>query len=103
MLSPALFVMYTRTVSADAGNATKASKSHKCLKPIREPIDTLELMADLLICTVRASLGGGPPRGQGGWCQRLDRPSPTARNVRQIASWFDKPSTPILLAINSMR
>jgi hypothetical protein len=47
MLSPALFVMYTRTVSADAGNAASASRSHKCLRPgTRERIDML--MAVLL-------------------------------------------------------
>jgi hypothetical protein len=48
MLSPALLVMYTRTVSADAGNAAKATKSHSCLKPMQEPIELLELMAVLL-------------------------------------------------------
>jgi hypothetical protein len=40
--------MYTRTVSADAGNAAIASKNQQYLKPIREPTDKLELMAVLL-------------------------------------------------------
>src|SRR5882672_8116973 len=65
MLSPALFVMYTRTVSADAGNAANASKNHRCLKPIREPIELLELIAVLLYRTRRASLGVGVLMGQG--------------------------------------
>jgi len=65
MLSPALFVMYTRTVSADAGNAAKASKSQKRLKPIRERFEVLELIADLLYGTGEASLGVGAFQGQG--------------------------------------
>jgi hypothetical protein len=80
--------MYTRTVSAEAGNAAKASKSHTYLNPIREPIDVLEIMADPLYCTEQASLGVGVPRGQGtlarlfdhslGRGQRTNRPAERA-------------------------
>src|SRR6266704_943312 len=63
MLSPALFVMYTRTVSADAGNAASASANHACLK--RKRLDSLEPMAVLLPRTQRASVGGSAPQGQG--------------------------------------
>src|SRR5882672_5155600 len=44
MLSPALFVMYTRTVSADAGNAASAARNHACLKPKRADLLTAALL-----------------------------------------------------------
>src|SRR6266436_5124842 len=66
MLSPALFVMYTRTVSADAENVANASKSQQYLKPIREHIAVLELMAVLLFSVGRVSLGVGASTGQAG-------------------------------------